>query len=265
MGQECLDAWLLVNFAGYPFAPNSLMPDNGLANLAAALMADGHRVRIEDYSTLSVMRQFTTPSLTQELADTWDALQGEGQVEGDGGGGQPGPPRAEAIARLEQGERRRAGMQEKLLCRIADELVASVERLGIRAVGFKLWNGDGLLGSAFLAEQVRRRCPGVKVFGGGPHVDIFMEQLLEAHDVFDALAYGECEETIRLLAQSGGADASLASIPNLVFREEGRVRRTDGRIVQDLDSLPMPVYDPDVYPAMAGDEKIRIIVTGVST
>jgi len=27
----------LVNYAGYPFAPNSLMPDNGMANLAGAL------------------------------------------------------------------------------------------------------------------------------------------------------------------------------------------------------------------------------------
>jgi radical SAM superfamily enzyme YgiQ (UPF0313 family) len=30
--------------------------------------------------------------------------------------------------------------------------------------------------------------------------------------------------------------------------------------VADLDDLPLPVYDPEIYPSMRGDEKIRIIV-----
>jgi len=31
-------------------------------------------------------------------------------------------------------------------------------------------------------------------------------------------------------------------------------------MVANLDDLPLPVYDPEVYPAMRGDEKIKIIV-----
>ena len=39
---------LLVSYAGYPYTPSSLMPDNGLANLAGALLEAGHDVSIVD-------------------------------------------------------------------------------------------------------------------------------------------------------------------------------------------------------------------------
>ena len=35
---------ILISFAGYPYTPSSLMPDNGLASLAGCLLAAGHTV-----------------------------------------------------------------------------------------------------------------------------------------------------------------------------------------------------------------------------
>ncbi|MBM4142071.1 MAG: B12-binding domain-containing radical SAM protein [Lentisphaerae bacterium] len=260
MRDAALDRWLLVNYAGYPFGPNSLMPDNGLANLAASLLADGRAVRVEDCATVSLMAEFTSPELTSRLAQAWDRLM----PSGPGARAPDAPERARLLRCLEQGEEERTALQQALLRRLADELERRIREGRIQAVGFKLWNGDGLLGAAFLAEEIRRRCPAVRVFGGGPHVDIFMERLLEAHDVFDALAFGECEETIRRLGESGADARSYASIPNLIFRADGAIRRSGHEMIRDLDRLPMPVYDPEVYPAMAGDEKIRIIVVDES-
>jgi hypothetical protein len=261
MGSAVLDRWLLVNYAGYPFGANSLMPDNGLASLAGCLMEDGRTVRILDYAALPVMADFTSPGLTRRLNEAWDTLcppPGAGPPSGPSG--RRAWRRLRALASLHGGERRRARLQSALLRRIAGQIESLIRAGDIQCVGFKLWNGDGLLGSVFLAGEVRRRCPGVKVFGGGPHVDIFMEDLLAAHDVFDALAFGEGEETVRHLAASGGDRRSYAGIPNLLFRDDGTVRRTESRIVADLDRLPMPVYDAAVYPAMEGNGKIRIIV-----
>ena len=59
---------LLINYAGYPSSPNSLMPDNGLASLAAKLKAAGHRVKIIDYATVDTMRRLVPPSAQEKLS-----------------------------------------------------------------------------------------------------------------------------------------------------------------------------------------------------
>ncbi len=58
---------LLVSYAGYPYTPSSLTPDNGLANLAGALLEAGHDVRIIDYGTVSTMRRLFPEELSRQV------------------------------------------------------------------------------------------------------------------------------------------------------------------------------------------------------
>jgi len=60
MRNSKLKKWLLVNYAGYPYAPNSLMPDNGMANLAGALIKSGCEVEILDYGTVTTLARLTS-------------------------------------------------------------------------------------------------------------------------------------------------------------------------------------------------------------
>ncbi|MBN1558397.1 MAG: cobalamin-dependent protein [Lentisphaerae bacterium] len=253
MGRYPLDRWLLVNYAGYPFAPNSLFPDNGLANLAAVLLERGHKATILDYATVPVLAGFTDPLLAERLTRTWTALA---QTHA-----KPGLWRkAGAAVRLHGAERARAKRGKAVLRRAQEEILERIAADGIQAVGFKLWNGDGIDGSLAMARAVRRRFPDVRLVGGGPMVDVFMEHILERHREFDVLVYGEGEETIGELAARGGDAGAWPEIPNLLFRRGATVERTAPRVIADLDTLPMPVYDSDVYPAMAGDQKIKIVV-----
>ncbi|MHC4873644.1 MAG: hypothetical protein ACYTFY_17495 [Planctomycetota bacterium] len=41
---------ILINYIGYPGGAFNLVPDNGLANLAAVLLANGHQTKIFDYA-----------------------------------------------------------------------------------------------------------------------------------------------------------------------------------------------------------------------
>ncbi len=255
MPTKPLQNWLLVNYAGYPFAPNSLMPDNGLANLAGALFKDGRTVRILDFSTVGTIRRMTSPDLRHRLAREWQALR------------QPDPGPLTALRRLvalpilQRAETERRHLQQQAIEIIGAELSDAVEEHHIDAVGFKLWNGDGLEGSARLASILRHRHPHLRIFGGGPHVDLFMDRILRRYPVFDALAHGEGEHTIVMLARHGAENKTLGEIPNLIFMEPGgTIRFTDELMVANLDDLPLPIYDPAVYPAMAGDEKIKIMV-----
>lgn len=249
-----INRWLLVNFAGYPYAPNSFMPDNGLANLAGSLLDAGKEVLVLDGSTVSLLEEFSNARLRRRLGSVWDRIARSRH------GLAGAADRLGALGLLPFCAAERQRLQDLYLERMARRIVRLADERGIEAVGFKLWNGDGLAGSARIARRVREAAPGLRILGGGPQVDIYMERFLDYHDEFDLLAYGEGEETIRELALRGGDPAAWATIPNLIFRDGGRVIRTESRLIGDLDRLPMPVYDPDVYPAMRGGEKVRIVV-----
>lgn len=254
MQDPSLSRWLLVNYSGYPYTPSSLIPDNGLANLGGVLIRDDRQVEILDYATVSLLDRFTPPVLRRRLLSAWEMV-----CTGDGSRAS-GWQKLKILACLQRGELVRRRAQARFLEDIGRNLVAKVRRDGVEAVGFKLWNGDGIRGSVALAKALRRNCPGIRLFAGGPHVDLFMEMMVDQFDVFDAFVYGEGEETIARLAETGRDEAAYAGIPNLLYRSDGRPVRTRQQIVEDLDRLPMPVYDPTVYPAMAGDEKLKIIV-----
>ena len=258
MSSKSLDRWLLVNYAGYPYAPNSLMPDNGLANLAGALLQDGRQVDIQDFCTVQTLRMFSSPELATELTRAWNTIRSPRTgIFGKA-------TKLAALAALHRAERVRRRKQEEAVARIADRVLERIRRNRIQAVGFKLWSGDGLDGAAAIAEHIRRHVPDVKIFGGGPQVDVFMEHLLGRHSCFDAMVYGDGEQTVRRLADDGADAACFAAIPNLLFARDGSIRKTEDRIVADLDELPMPAYDPAIYPSMEGHEKIRIIVVDES-
>lgn len=259
MSTPACGRWLLVNYAGYPYAPNSLMPDNGLANLAGALLSAGCEVEILDYGTVGTLRRLSDPELHRHLASAWGVLRGKG-------GGVAGRLRQlGALAGLRRYERARVRLQDRVVAEIAAEVVARVKVRGVDAVGFKLWNGDGIEGSAAIAAAIRRECPGVRLFGGGPQMDVFTDLVADTFPVFDALVYGEGEETVVRLAEEGRNPGAWPAIPNLIYREEhGSVRTTPAGVIADLDRLPMPAYSEEVYPAMRGDEKIKIIVVDES-
>ena len=240
---------LLITYAGYPYTPSSLAPDNGLANLAGALISEGHQVRIMDFGTVSVMRRLYPPDLSSRVAPiVGKVLQAPGAP----------PPEtqkqlADMVAALEQ-------YQEAETRQIAEEVVQEVRRERPDFVGFKLWNGDGFSGSVIIAERLRQEFPQLKLYAGGPHATWFQELIYRHTRAFDALAYGEAEHTILALADHAAGKVRLADIPGLVHAESGPVQVNPPAPFLEMDGLPTPIYDEDVYPAMVGDEKLKLVV-----
>lgn len=243
---------ILVSYAGHPYTFNSLMPDNGLANLAGSLLCAGHDVVVRDYGTVDHMGEMLPPDLRAQARSVFRSAVGCVKA---------GRSFGEDVARgfsLLDAELRKAGM--KRCQRIAAELCKEVADLGADFVGFKLWNGDGFTGSIEIAERIKATCKNVKVFAGGPHVDIFREKIMEATDIFDAVVCGEAERTIVELAEFVQGERDLAGVANAIFREDGHIVANVLDRIQDLNELPMPCYDTAVYPSMSGDRKIKIVV-----
>lgn len=243
---------ILVSYAGYPYTFNSLMPDNGLANLAGALLCAGHGVMVFDYGTIENVKQMFSREIALIARETY--LSAMTNIEK---GTELTRKNFEDFSFLD-GKLKEAG---RTRCRrVAEEVCGWIEKLDPAFVGFKLWNGDGFWGSIEIAEQVKSRYKNVKIFAGGPHVDIFGENIFRVTDVFDALVYGDGEETILQLAEFAERKRKLGEVDNVIFRQNGRVARTQARSVGDLSSLPLPCYDTNVYPAMEGDNKLKIVV-----
>jgi radical SAM superfamily enzyme YgiQ (UPF0313 family) len=243
---------ILVSYAGYPYTFNSLMPDNGLANLAGALLCAGHETLVLDHGTVDNVAAMFPRSVTVLARETYSSAM-ECIRAGKALSQETLRSFALSDARLREASQKRC--QE-----VAEEVVKHIQSFGASFVGFKLWNGDGFTGTIQIAERVKAECKNVRVFAGGAHVDIFRGNILEATDAFDALVLGEGEETIVQLAEFVQGKRNLADVDNAIFKENGRIIATRLRRVEDLNTLPLPCYGESVYPAMNGHRKIKIVV-----
>ncbi|MBI2413361.1 MAG: B12-binding domain-containing radical SAM protein [Deltaproteobacteria bacterium] len=234
---------LLINYSGYPTSPNAFLPDNGLAVLAGSLKAEGHSARILDFNTIDVM-----DLLPRELGERLFALRSDKEGRAD---------------ELEKIRKEIERIQDEDIERKAAEISAAVAREKADFIGMKLWTGKSFENSIKLANGIKKRLPDLPIFAGGPHVDYFRERIYKVTEVFDALAYGEGEETIVALAESAVAKKGYEAVPNLVFKNGAEIKTTHERRLEDLNRS-FPVYDTETYPALSGNKKLKMFISEFS-
>lgn len=239
---------ILISYAGYPFTLSSLLMDNGLANLAGALVRAGHQVKILDFGTVSTIKRLIPPGHNEKLNELFKKY-GPQNIYKDG------------LKELTEVNNEVERFQNQKAREIGRDIADFIKKEQADFAGFKLWNGDGFTGSIAMAEEIKKEIPGFPIIAGGPHVDMYEEYILDETDVFDILAYSEGEEIIVDLANYfEGKLTGPEKINNLIFKKNNKVIKTERKWIEDLNTLAFPVYDEDVYLAMKGNEKIKIIV-----
>lgn len=238
---------ILVSYSGYPEKPNYLMPDNGLANLAGDLLTSGHWVKILDYENIQLITN-TCSGEVKKLMDEYLTLLKRGKYNKESF--------LKILKAIEHCVRKKQG---EIICDIAKKIVRTISEENIDFIGFKLWEGPGYKGSITLAKMIRRECPDVRFFAGGPHADLYGERILQGNKIFDAIALGEGEKTILGLAEFAINKRRLIDIPNIMYWNGSGIQRTCRKWIDDLDELPTPCYDDYVYPAMYGNNKIKVL------
>jgi len=243
---------ILVNFNGCPSTVDSLMPDNGLANLAGSLLEEGHKTYIMDFSSVDIIRRMIPDDISKELSIIYEESMADSKAKSQF--------TKNSLGHLLKLDQELDGHKQLELLKITNEIFDKATHIGADFIGFKLWTGEGFEGSVKIAKEIKKKLPDAKLFAGGPHVDWFMENIFEYTDVFDALAYGEGEETIKLLSDYAEGKCKLSDVPNIIYQENGKIIITSLKRIEDLNLLPEPVYDELVYPAMKGDQKIKFIM-----
>lgn len=240
--------FLLVSTAGLPKILSDFIPDNGLAGLAASLMNEGCRVKILDFNQPSIFSEV----FTDEISGFLEKFAHKVFIEGK-------RPSFPEVLKLKIVGRSIEKNKEEFCLRLKDYLGEFIERENIGCVGFKLWAGDGFRWSIETGRYLKKKYPELKIVGGGPQVDIFGQEIYKVGEFFDALCYGEGEETISLLYNFVQGKEKLDNIPNVMFRKkDGSVVKTQRKFIDDLDKLPLPVYTPDVY--LNINEKLKMLV-----
>lgn len=243
---------LLISFNDCPSSVDSLMPDNGLANLAGSLISKGHQTSIYDYSTFETVRDYRPTQIRQKLKKAFLRYKIEIMIF---------KKMSKAVYKeFRDIEERIELCRQKKIENVVSELEAKIKEAGIDFLGFKLWSGEGFMGSAKIAKKIKEDFPKIKIFAGGPHVEVFGEHVFDYTDAFDVLCQGEGEETILQLGEYVEGKRELKDISNIIYKEDGKIISTPIERIKELDSLAEPVYDESIYPAMKDDQKIKIIM-----
>jgi len=240
---------LLVSYPGYPSTPAYLVANQWLANMAGSLLADDHDVRIVDFGTVSIMRRLFPEQITEQLRPLAAGMMG--------GRGQPD---ATQMTKLLEWSAQIDTHQEQAVSEISADLVEDAKRWEPDLVAFELSDGDGYSGTVAMAEALREALPNLHITAGGRKAGWFRGMVLRSTSAFSSIVFGDPEATATKLAGLTAGRGRLEDIPGVAYRSAAQVIETPHDESVDLDSLPMPVYDPEVYPAMAGDDKIKMVV-----
>ncbi len=243
---------LLISYNDCPSSLDSLMPDNGLANLAGSLISKGHQTQILDYATISVLRDFRPEKIRKKLKKAFLRYKIEASLFNK--------MSALAYKAFRDIDTDIQLCRENKIKEVGAEIAEKVSKEGIDFIGFKLWSGEGFLGSVRIAEEIKAKLPKLKIFAGGALAEVFGERILSYTNAFDVLCQAEGEEVITDLADYTQGKKKLNDIPNLLYKENGSIVSTPLKYIENLDSLADPCYDENVYPALRDDEKIRIIM-----
>jgi hypothetical protein len=235
---------ILLNAIDVPYTVSCLMPDNGLALLAACLIGQGHRAEVWDLGTVSTLRDLVGTDDRTSLQTLLAAMER----------GALGPEHVEQLRVLD--ERVVDGLRtiyRALFARLERRVAAG----GVDFIGLKLWMGAGYRIALELAAELKKRHPRLEVFAGGPVGTLAAELLLATHPVLTAVCVGDGEEAIVGLAEHCDGRRALCDVPNMAIREGAGVRLPRPHFT-DLNTLPVPAYDPDIYAATAGAQSLPI-------
>ncbi|MCM8818631.1 MAG: radical SAM protein [Candidatus Omnitrophica bacterium] len=238
---------ILISIVGIPRSISDFVPDNGLASLASCLIKEDIKIKIFDFNLYTIFEEI----YTEEIKNFLNIFSNKVFIKEE-------KPSLFEFMKLKMVSRHIEKNKKYYIEKLKNYIFEIVEKEKIDFVGFKLWAGDGFEWCMEIGKYLKIKKPELKIFGGGPQVDTFEHWIFEVGDFFDALCYGEGEETIVELSKFVQNNRKLEDIPNLIFKKNGKVIKTERKYIENLDSLPIPVYDADVYWRI--DERVKMIV-----
>lgn len=121
-----------------------------------------------------------------------------------------------------------------------DYIYTEIIRGGYSVICFScyIWN---ITRTVYLAENIKKARPDIKVLLGGPEVSYDPIEFLRKHKYIDYIIVGEGEEVFRDFAKTylSGVN-SFEKIKGLIYRSNGKIYVNPPADLQDFDLVPFP-------------------------
>jgi anaerobic magnesium-protoporphyrin IX monomethyl ester cyclase len=117
-------------------------------------------------------------------------------------------------------------------------------------IGFQMFSHDVTV-VQMLLKVIEALQPAAVVVAGGAHPSGDPYGVMEALPELDFAFKGEAEIGFVRFLQVLEKGGEFASVPGLVYREDGEIVANEPQMVEELDTLPMPAWDllqPETYP-----------------
>ena len=109
------------------------------------------------------------------------------------------------------------------------------------------------------AKAIKEVLPSCVVVAGGWHATCMPETILQ-HNEIDYAILGEGERGMVALAnylREGGDKSAVSSVPSLVYRQDGQIKKNPQSFIADLDEIPFPARH--LLPMDLYDQKLEYI------
>lgn len=106
-----------------------------------------------------------------------------------------------------------------------------------------------------IAEQIKELLPNIRIIFSGLHIEVAEESFLAKYPFIDFTIYGEYELPLLRLMEAARENTGLASVPALIYRDNGEIRKNERGKAVSMSELPWPDRDSistDYYDGMNG-------------
>jgi anaerobic magnesium-protoporphyrin IX monomethyl ester cyclase len=125
-------------------------------------------------------------------------------------------------------------------------IVADIEREEPDIVGISIPTMEQMLAGMTLGYLIKEAGLPCHVTVGGPHVTMLREEFPRVpalFDLFDSAVVFEGEKPLLRLVEALDGDGDLSKVPNLIYKDDDRVRATPYEEPARIADLPLPDFD----------------------
>jgi len=223
------------------------MPNRTLAAAAGSLLDAGHKTLVDDYGSVETVERLLEGKLSDAARSIGDSILSESGLN---------PLQTlHTLWQIRGADRLFSRRLSRLCEEIADRL--AIHR-GLHFVGFMVNAVEDLPYAAAIALRLHERRPKLRIIAFGPIVELYAESILHDYEAFDCLCVGDVESSLVALAEKVDTPQRWPAIPNICFRCDSRSSAPRDRDGTSLGSHPPPVYEPDTYPILRAEQKLRL-------
>lgn len=141
------------------------------------------------------------------------------------------------------------GIAEYTINQPVDDIIADIYRRNPDVAAFScyIWNIRYVYE---IVNEVKKLCPEIKIWLGGPEVSFDGAQLLAQHHEIEGIMCGEGEQTFSKLANSSfdtHAYINDADFRGMVYRDNGKIYETLPVVPMNMDELPFVYQDLEPF------------------